>query len=55
MGHRGLRRGRILGSKIVYRGDSMMAVLVAAGRKHWDYRWLYLGWLEKAAYLALLA
>ena len=33
----------------------MMAVLVAAGLRHWDYRWLYLKWAERAVYLAVLA
>ena len=32
----------------------MMAVLVAAGLRQWDHRWLYLNWIERAVYLALL-
>ncbi len=51
---RRVRRRRILGSKTVYRDDSMMAALVAAGLRQWDNRWLYLNWLERAACLALL-
>ena len=46
---------RILGSKAVYRIDSLMATLVAVGRRQWDYRWLYLGLLETAVCVALLA
>ena len=55
MGKIGSRRRRVRGSKIVYRGDSMMSALVAAGLRQWDHRWLYLHWFERAVCLAVAA
>ncbi len=50
-----VRRLRIFGSNIVYRSDLMMAVLVEAGHRHWDLRWLYLRRLQTALCLVLMA